>query len=651
MKQADIKKILLLIILFVCVVVLDVLLFPYITPDFTCPEVRISISVVSENPVEAELKYGDSGSHSVTRTYQGGNIENTAVFPMKADAKYCRFGFRTEGGSILITDITILLGAEEIACSKNIELVEGSDENTGLVEGSGIRIISKGGSPWIRLSMEDLNLCEKYKNANFIRYTLYGISACLILDLLIVLIVFLFIGRADGTTGAGISGLSREQWILIIVVLLICLTGAFMLDINDCPDETGRRLLSDYIFSNHKLPTGNETETMIQGWGFSYALRPFLSSMVGAVFMWLASIVTHNEYVLFVMSRMCSVLSIALCCYFCQMTGNLLFKNRKVSMLMATLVCFTPQVLFLGMYQNNDSLSLMVVSMMLYFLLKGYHSAWELKYCVGLGISFSLILLSYYSCYGWLLIGGIAFIVCCIRSGNETTAGLSSRGYYILIRFIIVSSLILLLAGWFFIRNAVLHEGDFFGIASEVLSRERVAEQGIFPYNVPNDNGIGFIQFLFEVPYTWILFTVRSLIGYFGYMIIQLTGAQYTVYYIFIVAGLIGFFICWVRKKEKWDTVLLLTMGLSSLITIALSLIQSYYRDFQPQGRYIVTVLLFISYMMSYVFNYALIRCKDKTSGDKPVMWGIHHGASLLIMIWIFMFIWVWFEQMSRMII
>ena len=201
---------------------------------------------------------------------------------------------------------------------------------------------------------------------------------------------------------------SKTENLLILTTFLLCAAGAALIPIDWCPDEKGRRLLSDWMFLKSTLPTGHEEETMIELWGFSYALRPYLSSMIGALFMKATALLTGSNRALLLASRMGSVLSVTACCYFCLRLGHRLFEHRSSAILMAVFVCYLPQVLFLGCYQNNDALSLCAVSMLLCFLVEGYDSRWDLKSCIGIGVSLALGLLSYYFIYGWLLMSVVS---------------------------------------------------------------------------------------------------------------------------------------------------------------------------------------------------------------------------------------------------
>ena len=118
------------------------------------------------------------------------------------------------------------------------------------------------------------------------------------------------------------------------------------------------------------LPTGDEIETFVFGpppeetWGFSYALCPYLSAIIGAVFVKAAKFLFSSERILLLAARMGSVLAIPGSCWFLLKLGCRLFARRSSCILFAVLICFLPQVQFLGMYHNNDALSLFAVCMM-----------------------------------------------------------------------------------------------------------------------------------------------------------------------------------------------------------------------------------------------------------------------------------------------
>lgn len=429
--------------------------------------------------------------------------------------------------------------------------------------------------------------------------------------------------------------LSRIEILLVLIVFAVCLAGALTVPPTRCPDETARMTLTSWIYEHHSLPTGNEPETLIPGWGFSYALRPYLSAIIGAVFMTLFSLFSRADALLLLGSRMASVLSVAVCCVYCLLMGHKLFRKRSSAVLMAVMVCFLPQVLFLGSFQNNDSLSLAAVSMMLYYLVTGYDDHFSLKTCIKLGIAFSVGLLSYYSVYGWILMGIVFCIIAVLRD-----PAISRKGAFILQRSLLIAGVCLLLAGWFFIRNAVLHEGDFLGISSELRMREtmRGQEMKLYEMDSPRDTGLSLPGFILARGLSWFGTTVRSFIGVFGYMDVTLPAAGYVLYLLFFLAGLVLFVRSALRgAPDRRERLLFAVMLAAALITLLLSLFASYSRNYQPQGRYVISAILLPAFITAWGADRTALpsgsRKKPSLSAVLPVIWLLMCAGSLMILL------------------
>ena len=210
------------------------------------------------------------------------------------------------------------------------------------------------------------------------------------------------------------------------------------------------------------------------------------------------------------------------------------------------------------------------------------------------------------------------------------------------------------LAGWFFVRNAMLHNGDFLGIASEMVSREQRAKQGIasYGYYVPHDTGISLIGFLLSPQYEWGYYTLRSTIGYFGHMDLPLPGFQYGEYYAFVIVVILGFAVTLKSTKPSklFRNLAILSM-IASIGSIVQSLLHSYYRDMEPQGRYIICIVLLWGLIAGYTADHARLYIRAAGSGEKPASDRIFGFSEAAVLIWIVMFILVWFGTMTRMII
>lgn len=402
------------------------------------------------------------------------------------------------------------------------------------------------------------------------------------------------------------------ELLLVAACFCACLAGALLLPVDECPDEGGRLLLTQWIVAHGTLPTGDETEVMIPGWGFSYALRPYLTAIVGALWVKLAALFTDSGRVLLAAARMCSVLAHTLSCVYCLRLGRRLLKKRGSALLFAAFVCFLPQALFLGMYQNNDALSMCAVCMSLYYFAEGFDLGWPVRSCAGLAVAMSLGLLSYYSAYAWLLCVALACVLSVL-----TDARSEGKGRLIARRAALIALICLALAGWFFIRNAALHDGDFLGIASEQRSRERLAQAGytMHEYKSFRDRGETVFDLLAYRSGQWITLTLRSFICVMGYMTYPLTLWGY-IAYCAVFALAVGLFVPASRDLDRRGRLLFGTMLLATVVTVALSFWQSYARDYEPQGRYVITAAVLLGAMLAWGVD----RLPDRP-GRSPAAW------------------------------
>ncbi len=444
--------------------------------------------------------------------------------------------------------------------------------------------------------------------------------------------------------------LTSLEYGLILLCFFICLTGALMLPTEQCPDEVHRSALIQYMFHHGRLPTGDEEETLslsslCPNYGFSYALRPYLPSIIGALFMRTAAVFTDSPSVLLLAARLCSVLSVTGCCCFCLLLGRRLFGRRSSAILFAVLVCFLPQVMFLGMYHNNDAPSLFAVCMMLYFLVDGYSRRWPVSCCVGLAVAFSIGLLTYYSIYGWILMSALFCVVSVLMD-----RGIPDKRGLILKRTLLVSVLCLLFAGWFFVRNAMLHDGDFLGIAYEEVSRARVEAMG-FPlhqYECYRRDGFSLLEFFCRKDYDWLRKSAQSFVGIFANMTLYLPMGLYGVYAaVFAFGALLTLSVLIRRRPCRRDALLLSVMTVSVGINIVLHFWQCYARDYQPQGRYAISTIVLLGYLLAYGLDSVTV-VVDGTEKKEPPL--TLQPAAVLTVVWLLLFAEAFFGTMTKML-
>ncbi len=410
---------------------------------------------------------------------------------------------------------------------------------------------------------------------------------------------------------------------IVLVFLAFAVFTCIFLNINDAPDEYMRYDIALWIYNNNALPNGTEAELLNAVWGFSYALYPFIPAIIGAFFMKVASIFTVNASVLLAAARLVNVLSGTAFLIMCFKIGELVFKKRVSIILFAVLCCFLPQFMFLCSYQNNDTFSLFAISLIVYFWLKGMKYGWKTSTCIGIGVSCGICALSYYNAYGYLLLSIPLVIISMIWQKNGFVMILKKCGIILMIAFLI--------CGWFFIRNAVLHDGDFLGRQTISELGEEYAQDEYKPsqHETPSKLGYSFKRtFLTNdpgdgstAPYNdWIPTTLHSFIGVFSYLSVFMNIKIYYGYELFFLIGLLLFYILALRKKY-WQTkegrLKLFIYHLAIIIPLALSMYNSYYSDFQAQGRYLMPALIPLMLMIVEGFDSFIAALYKRRSYDE----------------------------------
>lgn len=359
------------------------------------------------------------------------------------------------------------------------------------------------------------------------------------------------------------------------------------------PDEYNRFLIPSYIAEHGKLPTGYEEEIRIGGYGFSYAFQPILPYMLQGYTMGLVSLFTESESALLYTARLVNLFLGLLTAFFTLRLGRLWFRNRNFSWLFSFLVTFLPQSLFVHTYVNTDSCCLLSISIILYALTKAYQDSFCISSCILLSIGIILCALSYYNAYGYILSSILLFsaFFLTFREGKASFAWkpFLRKGFFI-------SALVLLGIGWWFIRSYLLFDGDILGLKT----REAYASMYALPEFHPDtretyfNQGYSVWEMLSQSDF--LTLTQLSFIGVFGPMTIVTSIWIYRFYRLLFASGIL----CSVFLRDKanvsarkgYRLFFHFNMILCMLIPPVLSIYYSYSTDYQPQGRYILPILL-----------------------------------------------------------
>ena len=450
------------------------------------------------------------------------------------------------------------------------------------------------------------------------------------------------------------------EWGMLALVFLLVLAWSLTAPKGGGPDEPMRYDVAKYLYEHPgKLPHGEEESIRNATWGISYAFYPILSYMISAVFMWIAGIFSTSEMVLLHAARLADVMFITIAAWFVIQAGKKLFGREK-GLFFSSLVIFMPGFLYMGTYVNTDSLALMAAAVILYAWVCYLEEGWSWKNCVLLAVGMGICFLSYYNAYGWILWSFFFFcltvLLCMEKPVGERWKFLFSRG-------LVIAGITILLAGWWFVRNYVIYDGDILGRNASTLCAELYAKDAYKPSVHVTPAKLGWSLkdfFLYQDPgwpHNWLVMVVVSFIGLFGKFDIYMPETASKIYILFVAVGILGVLLMirefyWHRRsvtvqktsvngeKVKIKTVrcsrewskkgFFNLMMLASLVTpVILFIDYAYFNDNQAQGRYIMSAVYPVMYFVACGYGKLLERF---VKNEKIRIWFYRISSGLWIL-------------------
>lgn len=344
-----------------------------------------------------------------------------------------------------------------------------------------------------------------------------------------------------------------------------------------------RMQIPNWILEHGRLPHGGEPELLNPIWGFSYGFTPYLPSLVSVALMKLTSLFTTSGEVLFVAMRLEGVLSMGVTWFGCCAIADRIL-NRYLSRLVFGIFCAgLPQFIFLCSYLNNDAFGVMCMTLIVLCWVKGDQDGWSVKNCVLLALPIAMLALTYYMHYSYILMSIPFFCVSCYHQTKNPKRVLALAMLVLLVA--------LAAAGWYFVRNAVIYHGDFLGINTQRAYGELYAREPYKPSNRVTQHAQRMSFPAAFIGSGYLVGVVKSFIGLFGYMEFSLDSWLY--YFEVILIGVLGvlFFVGMFRRKLK-NRLLIVCLIVCLLFGIGFAMVYSYYFDFAPQGRYMISALL-----------------------------------------------------------
>lgn len=381
------------------------------------------------------------------------------------------------------------------------------------------------------------------------------------------------------------------------------------------PDEYARYLIPQYICRYGTLPTGLEAEVRIPGYGSSYAVFNVFPYIVQGYAMRFVNMFTDSELILLYTARMVNVCFGTFMAVMVYLISKQLFNDRRFRWLFCFAVMYLPQNLFVHSYVNTDSCCLLAVSMMLYALIKGYREGFKIPVCLWMCAGIILCALSYYNAYGYILSCIMLFIAYYIRTD---LGRLRYDWKEMLKKGILISVIVLLGIGWWFIHKYIVLDGDFLGFATNRRLAELYAIEKVNPLTSLTYREMGYTVWQMISERNTLERVFRSFVAAYGSMAIYSSDWLYLAYKVFFIAGSVGVlyymldrkYVCKSRRAFGGKEIFFHTNMLFCISMPAVLMVYyAYAIDYQDQGRYLLPALMpFMYYIVKGLEKLSSIR-------------------------------------------
>jgi len=398
----------------------------------------------------------------------------------------------------------------------------------------------------------------------------------------------------------------KERAFFIIYMFLfaaLAITVAIMQPIFDNsplfsnpPDEHSRILIPEFIAKYGYLPTGLEEEIIIDGYGISYGLTPYLPYLIMGYLMRFAGLFTESELFFVYIGRFVNIVCGLCMAYTVYKLSNKVFLDDFYRWMFNICVVFLPQHIFIYTYINTEAMCFLGISLVLYFLVSIYKDGIDIKNAFGLSIGLTFVISTYYNAYGYVVSAFVLFLAYFV-SGKENKK--ISYDYKKMLKyFVFIFAIVFALSGWWFIRNAILHDGDFLG-----MTTQNKMYLSVNPSGRPSYLNKGYSLFeMFDMNPDYFDKLWKTLIAGYGSAAMFCNNMFYLFYKIIWLVGLTISFIYGVfkifiakkyKKKMSFSNVFFhINMIYCICMPIVLHLYYAYAVDYQPQGRYLLPMLL-----------------------------------------------------------
>lgn len=369
------------------------------------------------------------------------------------------------------------------------------------------------------------------------------------------------------------------------------------------PDEHVRYLIPKYISEHGQIPTGFEEEVRIPLYGFSYALYNIFPYVVQGYLLYFLRLFTDSAQFLLYAARFVNVGFGVCMAVVVSKIGKRVFSDSRFRWMFCFAIMYLPQNLFMHTYVNTDSCNLMAVAMIIYGLIRGYQESFDKKSCAWLIVGIILCALSYYNSYGYILSSILIFIAFYLQKNSEKW---TYDWKMMLKKGLPIACLVLLGIGGWFIRSAILYEGDFLGLATRNKMAEMYAVDFLNPTTMETYQGKGYTIWQMMQEQNTLDGAFTTFAACYGSMSIIAPIWLYRLFKLFFGASVVGILyrvissiLQRVKTGNRYNGHRLFfhfNMLLCMLIPFVLMLYYAYTMDYQHQGRYLLPILIPLMY-------------------------------------------------------
>lgn len=366
--------------------------------------------------------------------------------------------------------------------------------------------------------------------------------------------------------------------LILISILLISLAGrlvlSFRMPFYAPPDEIRRMHILESIYYNNHVPVfGVETNHFT-------VIKPLLGYRLSA---YVARLMPFDAD-LYIKFRISSAIWGVVTIFFAYLIFKKIFSKSKFLQIGSLLaVAFWPQFIYINSYINIDSFTVMTCSIAIFLLLKIYLSKKiNYKLAIVLGIALGLVFLSKKNGYIIFVLTAFLLLPLLIKKFSH---------YY---KFFFVSFLsFIVFPILFYLRNYIIY-GKSFILIQEAIPDDTTIQQLIYNLDGRDYDVIDIsLREIFSKPDFFESF-YKSSFAVFNHLNLFINDNFYYLFLFMILLstfGLIKYFIKNIKKTDH-QYFLMLSFFVSLIILFALVIAQNVNTILQPQGRYILPLLI-----------------------------------------------------------